>query len=73
MDPKNLGVMQFAKKFLILLMLVFIFEGVRMVSAQCDTDNECFSHDECPPAHFCCPGQIAGCADGGGVCARNCA
>ncbi|GLJ57298.1 hypothetical protein SUGI_1308320 [Cryptomeria japonica] len=73
MGAMKLGVMQFEKKFLILLMLVVIFEGLRMVSAQCDTDNECFSHDECPPAHFCCPWQIARCADGGGVCAKNCA
>ncbi|GLJ52476.1 hypothetical protein SUGI_1116280 [Cryptomeria japonica] len=65
--------MQFAKKFLILLMLLVIFEGVRMVSAQCDPDSECYSQDDCPPGDFCCPWEIARCPNGAGVCAKNCA
>ncbi|GLJ52473.1 hypothetical protein SUGI_1116230 [Cryptomeria japonica] len=73
MGAKKLAVMQFAKKFLILIMLVVIFEGLRMVSAQCGTDGECRSQDDCAPGYVCCPWVISRCPDGAGTCARNCA
>ncbi|GLJ52486.1 hypothetical protein SUGI_1116720 [Cryptomeria japonica] len=72
MGAKKLAVMQFAKKFILLLMLVVIVEGVRTVSAQC-LPPECYSQDDCPSDEVCCPWEISRCPDGAGSCGKNCA
>ncbi|GLJ52488.1 hypothetical protein SUGI_1116740 [Cryptomeria japonica] len=73
MGAKKLAVMQFAKKFIILLMLVVIFEGARIVSEDCDVEVECYSQDDCSPGEVCCPWVITRCPDGAGTCGKNCA
>ncbi|GLJ52489.1 hypothetical protein SUGI_1116750 [Cryptomeria japonica] len=73
MGAKKLAVMQFAKMFIILLMLVVIVEGVRIAEEQCEHDTKCYSPDDCPSGEVCCPWEISRCPDGAGSCGKNCA